>query len=68
MLTLAYVYSKKEIIMGMNRDSSVTIRIRSEEYAWMDRAAKFEDLSVGSFLRRIILRHLRKNYPKLEKK
>ncbi len=54
--------------MGLNRDSSVTIRIRSEEYAWMERAAKSEDLSISSFLRRIILKHLRKNYPKLEKK
>jgi hypothetical protein len=54
--------------MSENKDTPVTIRVRSEEYAWMERAAKSEDLSISAFLRRILLRHLRENYPKLEKK
>jgi uncharacterized protein (DUF1778 family) len=54
--------------MSTKKDASVTIRVRAEEYVWMERAAKSEDLSISSFLRRILLKHLRENYSKLEKK
>jgi uncharacterized protein (DUF1778 family) len=54
--------------MGKNKDSSVTIRLKSDEYFWIDRAARSEDLSISAFVRRIILKQLRENYPKLEKK
>lgn len=71
LLTYAYIclpLIERSFIMGIKKDASVTIRVREEEYSWMERAAKSEDLSISSFLRRILLKHLRENYSKLEKK
>ena len=70
LLTYAYIClpTFESGLMSTKKDASVTIRVRAEEYVWMERAAKSEDLSISSFLRRILLKHLRENYSKLEKK
>jgi len=54
--------------MGYNKDNIVTIRITSEEYNWLYRAADAEVISISAFIRRILIKHLRENFSKLEKK
>lgn len=51
--------------MSGNKDYSITIRVRKDEYRWMESAAMSEDLSVSSFLRRIIVKNLRESFLKL---
>jgi hypothetical protein len=50
--------------MNAHKNRAVSIRIKEEEYNWMASAAKIEDLSVSSFLRRIIVKKLSEGYPK----
>lgn len=49
-------------------DYSITFRMRETEAKWLERAAQAEIMSVSSFLRRVVVKHLMENYPKLEKK
>ena len=50
--------------MERNKDWSISIRVEKNEYFWMDFAARSEDLSHSSFLRRIMKKHLKENYSK----
>lgn len=52
--------------MNTNKDWTFTFRLRKEEYFWLEASAKSEDLSNSPFLRRILLRYLRENYPNLK--
>jgi hypothetical protein len=51
--------------MNGNKDVSISIRLRKEEYLWIDSAARSEDLSISGFLRRILIKHLNEEYPKM---
>lgn len=54
--------------MKYGKTGIVTIRMTAEEYNWLVRAANAEILTMSAFARRILIKHLKENYPKLEKK
>ena len=50
--------------MSVNKNRSITIRVRKDEHMWLESAASSEELSISSFLRRILVKYVKENYPK----
>lgn len=70
-LIFTYICLQIKIIMAdksNKKDYSITFRMKESEAMWLERAAQSEIMSVSSFLRRAVVKHLMEKYPKLEKK